>query len=80
MQPQPKVPLTPGRYAFGFMCAAVLTCGVLSPLSMLVALWALKKPEPLGLIALVASGLMALAWGAGLYIYGAPAWVPLLGG
>lgn len=80
MQPQPKVPLTPGRYAFGFMCVSLLTCGLFCPVSLLVSLWALKRPEPLGLIALVASALMALAWAVALYVYGAPAWVPLLGG
>ena len=80
MTPQPKVPLTPGRYAFGFMCAALLTCGVLSPVSLLVSLWALKKPEPMGVVALLVSAALVAVLGLTLYVYGAPTWVPLFGG
>jgi hypothetical protein len=80
MLPQPKVPLTPGRFAFGWTCAAALTCGVLSPLSLVISLWALKRPEPLGLVALAVSALLMAMAGGLAYIYTAPIWVPLLGG
>lgn len=78
MMPQPKIPLTPGRFAFGLTCLAIATCGTLSPLSLVVSLWSLRRPEPLGFAALALSALMVVVWLAGLYLYGAPTWVPWL--
>lgn len=80
MQPQPRIPLTPGRWAFGWMCAAMVTCGLLSPVALLVSLWALRRPEPLGIVALVMSAVILLVAATTLYLLGAPAWVPLVGG
>jgi uncharacterized membrane protein len=74
MAPQPKVPLTPGRYAFGFTCLAIATCGVLSPISVLVALWSLRRPEPLGFVALVMSTAMVIVLTLAIYLYAAPQW------
>lgn len=78
MQPQPKVPLTPGRFALGMTCLALATCGVLSPVSLVVSLWSLRRPEPLGLAAAALSLVMVLAFWGLVYLYTAPYWVPLL--
>jgi hypothetical protein len=78
MQPQPKVPLTPGRFAFGLACLAIATCGVLSPVSLMVSLWSLRRPEPLGFAAVVMSLTMVALWVVGLYIYASPVWIPWL--
>ncbi len=78
MQPQPKVAITPGRFAFGLTCLALATCGALSPVSLVVSLWSLRRPEPLGLVAVALSLVMVVAFWGLVYLYTAPYWVPLL--
>lgn len=78
MLPQPKVPLTPARFAFGLTCLALATCGVLSPVSLVVSLWSLRRPEPLGVVAVALSLVMVVAFWGLVYVYTAPYWVPLL--
>lgn len=76
--PQPKVPLTPARFAFGLTCLALATCGMLSPVSLVVSLWSLRRPEPLGVAAVALSLVMVVAFWGLVYLYTAPYWVPLL--
>jgi len=78
MQPQPKVPLTPGRFAFGLSCLAIATCGVLSPVSLVVSLWSLRRPEPLGMAGVAMSLVMVVMLIVGLYVYASPVWIPWL--
>lgn len=56
LQPLAEIPITPGRTAFFFACAGLLTFGLLSPIALVVSLLALlKKPDPFGLVAMLLS-------------------------
>lgn len=51
------IPNTPGRTAFFFACAGLLTFGLISPIALVMSVLALiKRPDGFGVVALLMSG------------------------
>ncbi|MEQ8843804.1 MAG: hypothetical protein RIB58_03035 [Phycisphaerales bacterium] len=63
LQEYEAVPTTPGRIAFLFACAGVVTFGVLSPIGLIVSVLALlQKADGWGAAGLLLSAIAVLVW------------------